>query len=273
MEKAIFDDFTPEEFFDRCIQALHEKDRLGFAGRFIQGFVHNANGPLQNLSMLSELLLSGLEMQDRMFKAAGGEDPGWTELVEKQRKRLNQIRDQVFSLSGNLREFMQLHEIERSGADVDINSLLTRIAGVFRSDLFFKHKVRPELRLAKNLPPVRVPGRNIIPALFHLLQNAVTAMQDSPKKELVVETGVEGDHVLIKIIDTGCGSRDQQDPEPLFRLFESRWPNGTEEPKLAHPGFGLYAARRLLSPYGCTVNLEFGADATTATIRVPLSKR
>ena len=47
---------------------------------------------------------------------------------------------------------MQLYEIERCGTELDINAILARMAKVFRSDLFFKHQVKSELRLAKNLP-------------------------------------------------------------------------------------------------------------------------
>ena len=45
---------------ERCIRALHEKDRLNYSGKFVQGFVHNVNGPLQNLTMLTEMLISGV---------------------------------------------------------------------------------------------------------------------------------------------------------------------------------------------------------------------
>ena len=44
-----------EQFAAQCIEALYEKDRLNYAGEFVQGFVHNTNGPLQNLTMLAEM--------------------------------------------------------------------------------------------------------------------------------------------------------------------------------------------------------------------------
>ena len=54
---------------EQYIGALYEKDRLNYSGKFVQGFVHNANGPLHNISMLAEMLLSGLEVQDRIFQS------------------------------------------------------------------------------------------------------------------------------------------------------------------------------------------------------------
>ncbi|MEM5788337.1 MAG: ATP-binding protein [Syntrophobacteraceae bacterium] len=271
MEKNTYGGAHGTDFADKCLRALHEKDRLSFAGRFVQGFVHNANGPLQNLSMLTEMLLSGLDIQDRMFRANAGDDPKWTEILAKQRKRLTQMRDQIYGLAGDLREFMHLNDIERNGTDIDINALLSSILKVFRSDLFFKHHVSPELQLTKNLPRVKIPGQKIIPAIFHLIQNAITAMQDAADKKLVIETRGLEDHLLVRFIDSGCGLRECHDTEPLFHLFESRWPAASDRAKKDHMGFGLYAARQLLSPYGCTVSLECGAEGTSAIVRIPLS--
>ncbi|MFZ2448138.1 MAG: ATP-binding protein [Syntrophobacteraceae bacterium] len=262
-----------EELIERCLRALHEKDRLSLVGSLVQGFVHNTNGPLQNLSMLTEMLLTGMDIQDRLFKANAGENPQWSEITDKQRRRLTQLRDQIYKMGADLREFMQLHEIERSGTDIDINALLTRITHIFRSDLFFKHRVQHELRLTQNLPQVRIPGRNIIPVLFHIYQNAITAMLDSPRKELIVETSIQGGNIAIRITDSGRGLGGRPDPESLFRLFESRWPPQSEDPKKTHLGFGLYAARELLAPHGGSIDLECGDESTTAVIRIPIPEK
>ncbi len=257
------------DLMEQCLLALHEKDRLSFAGKFVQGFVHNTNGPLQNLSMLTEMLLSGIDLQDRLFKA--GDEAKWTETLEKQKKRLTQMRDQIYGLAGELREFMQLLEMERNGADIDINALLTIVLRVFRANLFFKHRVNPELKLQRNLPLARIPGCNIIPVFFHLIQNAVIAMENSARKDLVIETGLEDKQIHIRIIDSGCGLGGC-DPETLFGLFESRWPEENRDIEKAHLGFGLYAARMLLLPYNCRVDLEDGAEGATAVVSIPVGK-
>ncbi len=267
---------TPDEnTLDLCLRALYEKDRLGYAGRFVQGFVHNANGPLQNLTMLTEMVLSGLDMQDRMFRNGAGQEGDadkWSEIHEKQRKRITQMREQIANLAGDLREFMQLHETERNAADIDLNALLTRMMRVFRSDLFFKHKVTSELNLTRNLPHVRVLGRHMIPALFHLFQNAMTAMQDSPRKEFSVSTSMTDGEIQVRFTDSGPGLPPGEDPESLFGLFESKWPESESTLKSANLGFGLYAARQLLAPYGIAVALETesGKEGVSAVIRIPL---
>ncbi len=260
-------------FIEKCIRALYEKDRLNYPSKFVQGFVHNINGTLQRLLSLTETLITGLEHQDRIFRSNCGEDEKWSELQGKQQKRLDQMREQIAIWTIDMREFMQLHEIERSGTEVDINALLTIMAKVFRSDNFFKHNVKPELRLARNLPHIKVLGRDMVPAIFHLFQNAIMAMKESSKKELIVETSMHDGQILVRITDSGSGLGEEQHPEVFFDLFESRWLNDDKSDassKGDHLGFGLYAAKQLLLPYGFTVLLERMDEGTSALIRMPV---
>lgn len=262
----------PDPFVENCLRALFEKDRLDYAGRFVQGFVHNANGPLQNLSMLTEMILAGVDQQERILGGEAVEKDRMTEILDKQRKRLVQIREQIYNLAGALREFMQLHELERSGAEIDLNALLTRMLSVYRSDLFFKHRVQAELRLEKNLPPIPVPGRDLVPAFFHIFQNAMTAMRDSPTRQFTIETGIRDGEVLVKFRDSGCGVAEGKDPESFFEPFESDWPQqqGSAYPERPHLGFGLYAVRKLLSPHGVSATLESDSEGALAIVRIPL---
>jgi signal transduction histidine kinase len=266
---------TEAQIIEQCIRALYEKDRLNYSAKFVQGFVHNANGPLQNLTMLTEMLGSGIEVQDRLFRSNPGENEKWSDVMAKQQKRLAQTREQIYNMAGDLREFMQLHEIERYGTEIDINILITRMAKVFRSDLFFKHQVNSELRLAKNLPHIKALGRDLVPAVFHLFHNAVVALKGSAEKELIVETSMQDGELVLSITDTGCGVAEQDNPGVLFDLFESGWQNNDDETTSRdfHLGFGLYAARQLLLPYGFTVVLEKRNVGTSAIIRMPLENK
>ena len=254
---------------------MHEKDRSSYSGKFVQGFVHNANGPLQNLTMLTEMLISGVDLQDRLFNSNADESEKWSDLLGKQRKRLTQMREQISNLAADLREFMQLYEIERSGTEIDINSVLARMAKVFRADLFFKHQVKSELRLAKNLPHIKALGRDFVPAVFHLFLNAITALKKSPKKELIVKSCVQAGEIVVRITDSGFGPPEELHPDVLFDLFESRWQNLDNQGVSSeqHLGFGLYAARQLLLPYGFSVSLERTGEGTSALIRMPLQNK
>lgn len=264
------------ELVDRCIAALIEKDRLNHLGRFIQGLIHNVNGPLQNMSMLVEVLIRGQEKLEN----AGGDGSvascaDFGMLIQKQGKRLHQLSQQISALADMLRSFMVLHEIERNETEVDINLVLSKLAETFRSDLFFKHQVTLDLRLTKNLPLVRILGRHLIPALVHLFNNAVVAMKKTAEKRLVVESRLEEGIVRILLRDTGCGLQSEEVRQRCFDLFYSHWQpsEGDQTGEENHMGFGLYAARRLLEPYGIEVSLESADEETTAVVDIPIPFR
>ncbi|MFP5213451.1 MAG: sensor histidine kinase [Acidobacteriota bacterium] len=250
---------------ERYLEALIEKDRLSYLSGFVQGFVHNINGPLQNISMLSEILSKGEDAQDRFVRARCTDSTEeWEGLYDGQRKRIQQLTQQVFAIADMLRDFMLLHEVERNEASVDVNLVLSKLASVFRADLFFKHQVSFDLRLTKNLPMVKVCGCHLIPSLVHLFRNALTALRGAPEKRLVLESRLEGDCVRILFRDSGCGLACR---EGLFDLFVSLWPDQDEREN--HLGFGLYAVKRLLEPYGISVRLEEAEGETMAIVDIP----
>ena len=80
---------------------------------------------------------------------------------------------------------------------------------------------------------------------------------------------------MVSITDSGCGLGEEDNPDVLFDLFESRWQNydGEAASRDFHLGFGLYAARQLLLPYGFTVSLEKRRAGTSAIIRMPLENK
>lgn len=257
---------------DRCLEALVEKDRLSFIGNLVQGLIHNVNGPLQNMSMLVEVLMKGQGLVDQLAHAPSLQHPEeWDKLSTKQNKRLEQLSQQITSLAEMLRDFMVLMEIERNETEVDVNLVLTKLAGMFRADLFYKHQVNLDLRLTKNLPLVRVLGRHLIPALLHLFRNAINAMRGTAEKRLTVESRLESGMIRILLRDTGCGFNDTP-IECCFDLFHSNWPVSTarEFKDEKHLGFGLYTARHLLAPYGVKVRLEREEAETLAILDIPL---
>lgn len=262
-----------EEVSEKFLDALLEKDRLCYLGYFVQGIIHNVNGPLQNLSMLGEILLKGQESQDKFILAnCGGAFEDWQELSKRQRKRLSQLSQQILGLADMMRDFMVLHEIERNETEVDLNLVLTKLVNIFRSDLFFKHQVTLDLQLERNLPLIRVLGRHLIPALVHIFRNALTAMREAPDKRLGIRCRHEGGKIYVDFRDSGCGiNRDCRRKEDLFGLFYSSWQEQEARPPAdeRHLGIGLFAAQRLLSPYGVQILLEDCGDGVLVALEIP----
>jgi len=250
---------------------LLSKDRQGYLGGFIQGLIHNINGPLQNMSMLAELIAAG---QDRGDQFVSVHFPGhledWKQAQVKQKQRLQQLSDQIAKVAEMLRDLVFLLELERTDGELDLNVTVARLAQVFRADLFFKHQVSVELRLAPKLPLVNIPPGHLILALVHLFRNAILAMHDSAVKRLILETrSVEGG-VWLMFKDSGCGfSADQA--ARLFEPFYSEWPADVDrqDKHEKRHGLGLFMVRTALQPYGVEVTLSREAQETVACLKIP----
>ncbi len=255
------------------LAALMEKDRLGHTSRLIRGLIHNINGPLHNLSMLGEMLLHGQDQLDVFFEEQGTQrGVECASLRTKQRDRLRRVMEQIALLSEMLQDFSVVHELLFGTSDVDISFVLEKTAKAFRSDLFFKHRVELTLRLEENLPPVHIPGRALVPALMHLIRNALLALTSVEERRLTVESSREGSLIRVVIRDTGIGF-DPRSVEELCRLFHSGWPREVLESDdmESHFGFGLFAVQSLLHPYGVRLSLTREEGETVAVLEIPVT--
>jgi signal transduction histidine kinase len=257
---------------EKCLQALLYKDRNSYVGSLLQGLIHNINSPLQNISMLVEMLTRGQDSMDRIVSAAQPDISleAWEAATGKQMKRFQQLSEQIVILTEMLRDFMVLQEIERNELEVDLNLALGKLVKVFRADLFFKHHVAAELQIPNALPLVKIPGSRMVPALIYIFKNAIVAMRGSQMKRLIIEGVKEDGHIRITFRDTGCGL-DAKEAEDFFKLFSSNWPENilSLEKNEKHFGFGLYAVRELLAPSGAKVEMKRVEDETHTIVEIP----
>jgi len=253
----------------RWLKLMLEREMLSCFGGFTQGLIHNINGPLQNISMLAELMQSGLA---RLAGVTGGDGDQQAEervrILERERQRLQKLSDQVSMLDRMLRELRLLHEMERNPAEVDLNQVVRSLVQTFHCDLFFKHNVQLELNLASNLPLIRVPASHLIPSLIHLFRNAVTALREAPEKHLEIESRLVDDRIWLSLRDTGCGLQPGEE-ERCFEAFYSGWPSSiqTQEP---HYGIGLFLASGFLAPYAVAMSLQTQGQETVASLSLPI---
>jgi signal transduction histidine kinase len=257
-----------------CFQALFAKERWSYMGNFIQGLIHNMNGPLQNMSMLVELIAVG---HDKCTEIARSQSPHVADTLEdsheKMCQRIEQMSSQVSILIQILRDFMILNELQRNDSEVDVNLIIVKLLQALRSDLFFKHHVELELRLTEHLPLVRVLARHLIPSLVHLFQNAMIAMRASEEKKLILATRWQGDAIVLEFRDSGCGFTPKVAAR-LFAPFYTAWPASVahQEKDEEHYGLGLFTVRSLLEPYGVSVNLLRVGEETVAEVKVPVER-
>ncbi len=258
---------------EELFEALIEMDQPAHLGRLVRGLIHNINGPLQNISMLLELLERTQSKMEDHFQAVPPEHRdvlmGW---CMSQRSRIERLLDQVHLFSEMLRDFMVLHEIQVNESEIDVNLILEKLGRVYKADLFFKHHVVFECRLAPRVPLLRVLAKHLIPALQHLMENALLAVRKTPEKRIVLSSELHGDQVRITLEDSGCGLPEEVSTERLFEPLVSAWSEEirAEDPHRSHRGLGLTIARALLKPYGALLSLQPLPGGTQARIVVPV---
>lgn len=260
---------------DFPLEALAELDRPAHMGRLLRGLIHNINGPLQNISMLMELMgRNHAKLEEHLQAQSASTQNTWRPLWEGQKGRMQRVLDQIRGFSEMLKDFMVLQEVETNESELEMNLILDKLSRVYRADLFFKHHVTVIMRPASKLPLLRLRGQDVVPALRHLVENAVLSMRASKEKTLTLCTEVTEDHVVVDVRDTGCGLPKDRSPEELFQPFVTAWP---DEVRLAdkasrHFGIGLTLAQKLLEPYRAFISLEpEESGGTSARVFLPAS--
>ncbi|MEJ5363731.1 MAG: HAMP domain-containing sensor histidine kinase [Desulfosoma sp.] len=265
---------TKPAIIDCPLEVLAELDRPAHMGRLLRGLIHNINGPLQNISMLLELMeRNHAKIDGHLQSEPAAVQDALRPLCDGQKSRIQRILDQVRVFSEMLKDFMVLQEIEGNESEVEINLILEKMSRAYRADLFLKHHVTVTLRPAAKVPLLRVRGRHLIPALEHLVENAVLSMRASKEKNLVLSSEVTEEHVIVEVRDTGCGLPKDRSSEELFEAFVTAWPDDirSADKTARHMGLGLTLARKLLEPYGAAIALKPGESGGT-TARVVLAK-
>jgi two-component system sensor kinase FixL len=93
--------------------------------------------------------------------------------------------------------------------------------------------------------------------LVNLMRNGIEAMEDTPRKQLMVCTKRTPDKMMMQVcvIDTGCGISDDMHAK-LFEPFVTTKPSGM--------GVGLSISRTIVQAHGGTIEAKAGAGGGTA---------
>lgn len=218
-------------------------EKLASIGRLAAGVAHEINNPLTGVLTFSHLLREkpNMDAQDR-------ED---LDLIIRETTRAADI---VRGLLDFARERPVLME------RVDLNEVVRRTVRLIANQKKFDRIVIEEL-LQEDLPEVRGDMNQLQQVLLNLSLNACTAMPDGGK--LTIRTAVEGDEVLLKTADTGCGIK----PEHLDRIFE---PFFTTQDVGRGTGLGLSVTHGIVEQHGGRLEVQSReGEGSTFTIRLP----
>ncbi len=191
----------------------------------------------------------------------------WATTTEGERRDIvERIDRRLDSLAGLVNQVLDLARIEARALTlevevVDVVELVRRV-----TDDVVDGDARPRVMidLPDDLPPVCVDERRTWQVLANLVSNALKFSGDEP---VAIRATVEGDHVVVSVLDHGPGI-SAADQDLLFQRF-SRLPEGQE--RAPGVGIGLFMARAFTEAQGGVLRIvsRIGEGSTfSATLPV-----
>ena len=236
---ALFALITQERQAERI-----REERLGSASALARRVVHEARNPLGIISNYLSIL-SGKLRQDASIQ----ED---LRIVREEIRRVSQIISELASFSAPgpaVRE------------TVDLNALLADLGRISREPLWESSRVRLQLALDPQVPPLESEKDRLKQVFLNLLKNAAEAMPAGG--ELGMQTRLlpgQPRRVEVAVRDQGPGIAEQVRSR-LFEPFVST--KGRE-------GLGLSIVYGIVQGLGGTIRFETGAGGTTFRVELPL---
>ena len=252
----------------RCLAELVKYYRHSAVGQRCKGVIHNMNTPLQVISFQLELLeQKSLEEATLLSSLQNQLAPEFQALHEYRHQKLRQLHHEVDQLRDMIHRLalQAVHEGKEEYCYLDLNQIFQDELELYLADPFFKHRVEKEFKFTPGLPPIYGHYVDFSQSFRHLVNNALEAMAESPRRLLTVSTLIKKDCRVLKIGDTGVGIP----PSIKARLFEPFFTTkGTKEAPRA--GLGLFMTRRLLEPYQGEITVESRPGQTWVTVCLPI---
>lgn len=213
--------------------------RLSELGEMASTLAHELNQPLAAIANYSQGCVRLLKDLD-------------VPVAERLRDALEETARQSLRAGGiirHLREFVTRGGGEKSAQDVH---KLIEEAGALALVGSREQGVRTVFDFAPNTGHVIVDKVQIQQVLINLIRNAMEAMRNSERRELVVRTicTAEG-YVVTEVADTGSGISEEI-ADRLFQPFVSSKANGM--------GVGLSISKRIIEAHGGTITAVRNAD-------------
>jgi PAS domain S-box-containing protein len=277
---------TERKIYEERQAHLIQSEKLALLGQLAAGVAHEINNPVSyvtsNLTSLGRYvaeLSPLLGAQRELMEALGtsGQVPPLDLLTRARELWARQdldflLRDMTDiiqeSLEGSrrIREIAQsLRTFARTEAEapqhVDLNTELESTLRMVWNELKYKCEVKRDFG---PLPPVACYPTQITQVFTNLLVNAAQAIETMG--EIRIHTRHEGEHVVVRISDTGMGMT----PETISRLST---PFFTTKPRGQGTGLGLYVSYGIISRHKGRIEVqsELG-KGTTFTLHLPLTQ-
>ncbi|HUJ32904.1 MAG TPA: HAMP domain-containing sensor histidine kinase [Candidatus Acidoferrum sp.] len=219
-----------------------QSEKLASLGQLAAGAAHEINNPLTAILGYADVLTQEHEPNTRPYT-----------IGEKIREQARRTKDLVMNLLSFARQVPAEKQL------LDLNTVLAGAVQLRNLDLREKN-IRIELESRSVLPAVRGDPNQLLQVFYHLISNAVDAMDTIGGGVLLIRALREKGNVIIEFSDTGPG---MQDPEKVFDPFYTTKPVGKGT------GLGLSICYGVMQEHGGRI-IGFNRPEGGCTFRLEL---
>jgi signal transduction histidine kinase len=219
-----------------------QSEKLASLGQLAAGAAHEINNPLTAILGYADVLMDEHEANTRPYT-----------IGEKIRDQARRTKDLVTNLLSFARQVPAEKQL------LDLNTVLTGAVQLRNLDLRGKN-IRIEMESHSVLPAVRGDPNQLLQVFYHLISNAVDAMEAGGGGVLLIRALREKGMVVIEFSDTGPGMKE---PEKVFDPFYTTKPVGKGT------GLGLSICYGIMQEHGGRI-LGFNLPEGGCTFRLEL---
>ena len=234
-----------ESSLKKAQHALVQSEKMAAVGTLSAGLAHEVKNPLSAVLGYAQLSKRKLEQPEALLKHL--------DTIETETRRCNEI-------IGNLMQFSRKEKGEHS--QISVNEVVQKSIAIVDHQLSLKD-VRIESELSEDVPDISGNANQLQQVLMNLMINAQQAIGEGGGT-VKLETSVNGESVLITVLDTGPGVDD----DVAAKIFE---PFYTTKPAGQGTGLGLSVTYGIIQDHGGDISVK-RADSGGArfVIKLPL---
>ena len=217
---------------------LVQSEKLAAVGQLAAGLAHEILNPANIVSMRLHLLKITEKLSRHGEDAIG--------ICKEQLGRIVNITKSLGRFSRKPGKIV---------ARANVNDAISHILLLLGPQLNFED-IHTSTGLSNKLPLIPLDREMFQEVMVNIISNAVSAMSDSPEKELIIETDLPapGDYIRIRISDTGPGIAK----EAVNRIFD---PYYSTKPPDKGTGLGLFLSYGMIREQGGRLWVENNESA------------
>jgi signal transduction histidine kinase len=219
---------------------------------FLANISHELRTPLTSVLGFARLIQKRLE--ERILPQVQADDRKVQRAVEQVRENIQIILVEGERLTTLINNVLDLAKIEAGKVEwhmqpLDLAEIIAR-ASAATTALFEQKGLQLILEIPEGLPKINGDRDRLIQVMINLISNAV---KFTPHGTVTCRAGLEGEDVVVIVVDTGIGI-DEADQPKVFEKFMQAGDTLTDKPQ--GTGLGLSICKEIIEAHGGRIWVE-----------------